>query len=59
MKVETGLTITIEYKIETDKGELIESSLGKGASECVWARGGGWIWSPIRLAFSCGVVLLV
>lgn len=31
MKVETGHTITIEYKIETDKGELIESSLGKGA----------------------------
>jgi FKBP-type peptidyl-prolyl cis-trans isomerase 2 len=31
MKVEEGLTVTIEYKIETDKGELIESSLGKGA----------------------------
>ena len=31
MKVEKGHTITIEYKIETDKGELIESSLGKGA----------------------------
>ena len=25
MKVEQGLTIIIEYKIETDKGELIES----------------------------------
>lgn len=31
MKVANGLVITIEYKIETDKGELIESSLGKGA----------------------------
>ncbi len=31
MKIANGFTVTMEYKIETDKGELIESSLGKGA----------------------------
>lgn len=31
MKIEDGFVVTMEYKIETDKGELIESSLGKGA----------------------------
>jgi len=31
MKIKTGMLVTMEYKIETDKGELIESSLGKGA----------------------------
>jgi len=31
MKVDENFVVTMEYKIETDKGELIESSLGKGA----------------------------
>jgi len=30
MKVEKGKKVTMEYTITTDKGELIESSLGRG-----------------------------
>jgi FKBP-type peptidyl-prolyl cis-trans isomerase 2 len=31
MQVTKGAIVTMEYRIETDKGELIESSVGKGA----------------------------
>lgn len=31
MVIEKGSVVTMEYRIETDKGELIESSVGKGA----------------------------
>lgn len=43
MKIEEGFLVTMEYKIETDKGELIESSLGKGA--------------PIEFAMGQGLML--
>jgi FKBP-type peptidyl-prolyl cis-trans isomerase 2 len=31
MKIAKGTIVTMEYRVETDKGELIESSVGKGA----------------------------
>ncbi len=31
MKIAKATIVTMEYRIETDKGELIESSVGKGA----------------------------
>jgi len=31
MKIGKGTIVTMDYRVETDKGELIESSIGKGA----------------------------
>jgi len=40
MQVTKGTIVTMEYRIETDKGELIESSVGKGAPiEFVFGEG--------------------
>ena len=43
MKVAKGTIVTMEYRIETDKGELIESSVGKG--------------TPLSFAFDEGKML--